>query len=670
MANLGTAYVQIVPAATGISGAITKTLAPESAAAGVSAGRGIASNLSATLSKTGGAMIKAGGIATALSLPLIAGIKKSMDAYNVQAAAETKLTEIYKTRMGVTGEAAKKTMELASALQKQGVIGDEVTLSGAQQLATFAKYPGTVDKLLPAMDNLLVQQKGVNATSQDATNIANMMGKVMMGQTGALKRAGVTFDETQEKIMKTGTEEEKAAVLAEVITQNVGNMNEAFAKTDAGKIQQMKNSMGDLAEKVGGMLAPTISNLASFIGTNLIPKVEGFVNFMSTNPIFSQIVIGITGLLAVGGPLLVMIGSVVSAVGVITGALGGLTLAAAAPVAGIIALVAAFAAAYASSETLRTTISSAGAAIMTALAPVFQTVGAKIQEMLPLLSELATMLGNTLAGAIQLLTPIITTVIGVVASYVGPALDFVKSQLTVLVSAFQIAGTVIGPIFTRLQSIIGKACAAIGKHLNFSSVAAKASSVFNLVKAHITNAINQARFKVGAVVNAIRKFLNFAGLAAKVKSTFDSVKQKMIQPIESARSKVKSIVDRIKGFFPLHIGKVFSGLKLPHFHVSGGSAPYGIGGKGSMPHFSVSWYKKAMENPYLFSEPTFFGAGEAGDEVLYGRRALMDDIREATMAAKSQNVTITNYFTVNGADDPEEVVRIVARKLKQEMRTA
>ena len=122
MANLGTAYVQIVPAATGISGAITKTLAPESAAAGVSAGRGIASNLSATLSKTGGAMIKAGGIATALSLPLIAGIKKSMDAYNVQAAAETKLTEIYKTRMGVTGEAAKKTMELASALQKQGVI--------------------------------------------------------------------------------------------------------------------------------------------------------------------------------------------------------------------------------------------------------------------------------------------------------------------------------------------------------------------------------------------------------------------------------------------------------------------------------------------------------------------------------------------------------------------
>jgi hypothetical protein len=132
---------------------------------------------------------------------------------------------------------------------------------------------------------------------------------------------------------------------------------------------------------------------------------------------------------------------------------------------------------------------------------------------------------------------------------------------------------------------------------------------------------------------------------------------------------VKSAVEKIKGFFPLSIGRIFSGLKLPHFSVSGGQAPFGIGGKGSMPHFSVSWYKKAMETPYLFTGPTLFGAGEAGDEMLYGRKALMNDISEAISGDNHGGATITNYFTVNGADSPEEFARQVARTMKLEMRT-
>jgi len=674
MANLGTAYVQIVPSAQGISGSISTALGPESSAAGIAAGRGIATNLGTTLSKTGGLMMKAGGIATALAVPLVAGIKKSMDAYGVQAAAETKLTEIYKTRMGVTGEAAQKTIELASALQKQGIIGDEVTLSGAQQLATFAKYPGTVDKLLPAMDNLLAQQKGVNATSQDATNIANMMGKVMMGQTGALKRAGVTFDETQEKIMKTGTEEEKAAMLAEVITQNVGNMNEAFAQTDAGKIQQMKNSMGDLSEKIGGMLAPAISNLASFVSTNLIPRVESFLNFMSANPLFAKIVLGVTGVLAVGGPLLIMIGSVVSAVGAIAGALAGLTAAAAAPIAAVVALVGIFALVYSKSEALRTALSNAASAIMTALAPIIQTVIAKVQEMMPLLSTLATMLGNTLAGAINLLTPIITTVISVVGSYVGPALDLVKSRLETMVAAFQVVGSVVAPIFTKLQGVVAKACSAIGKHLNFSAVAGKVQSVFNSVKAHISFAIEQAKFKVGAVVNAVRKHLDFAGLAGKVKSTFETIKKNITKPIETARNTVKSIINKIKGFFPINVGKIIGNIRTPHFTLNTGEKTF-MGKTIKYPTgISVSWHDKAMDNPFMFRGATLFGAGETGDEVLYGKRALMGDITNAVSKVSGvtnpRNVTITNNITVNGAEDPEAFAERFVRSLELQMRTA
>ncbi|MBQ1570798.1 MAG: hypothetical protein IIZ78_06725, partial [Clostridiales bacterium] len=283
MANLGTAYVQIVPEATGISGKITRAISPEASAAGISAGTSVARSLGAKLSSVGGSFIKAGAIATAVSVPIIAGIHKAMDAYMIQSAAETKLTEIYRTRMGVTQQAAQATIDYAAALQKQGVIGDEVLLSGAQQLATFAKYPGTINSLLPAMGNLLAQQKGVNATAQDATQIGNLMGKVLQGQTGALKRVGITFDEAQEKVLKYGTEEEKAAMLAQVITENVGNMNKVMAETPEGKIQQMKNAFGDMAEQIGATLAPVLADLANWISTNLMPKLQSLIEWFQGN---------------------------------------------------------------------------------------------------------------------------------------------------------------------------------------------------------------------------------------------------------------------------------------------------------------------------------------------------------------------------------------------------
>ena len=110
----------------------------------------------------------------------------------------------------------------------------------------------------------------------------------------------------------------------------------------------------------------------------------------------------------------------------------------------------------------------------------------------------------------------------------------------------------------------------------------------------------------------------------------------------------------------------FSNLKLPHISISGGEAPFGIGGKGSLPHFSVNWYAKAMENPYMFQNATLFGAGETGDEILYGKDALLSDIREAV----GNEPKIVNYFTVNGAEDPEAWASKFARQMKLEMRMA
>ena len=317
MADLGKAYVQIIPSAKGISEKIKETLIPESESAGKESGKTIASTISSEMTRVGKSMMKVGGLMTAFSVPIVAGIKDALSAYDTQLQAETKLVEIYKTRMGASEDVAQATMKYATELQKVGIIGDEVTLSGAQQLATFAQYPDTVNTLLPAMDNLLAQQKGFNATSSDAINIGNLMGKVLQGQTGALTRVGISFTEAQEEVLKYGTEEERAAMLAEVINANVGNMNETMADTPLGRITQMNNSLSDMKEAIGGALAPTIADLAEMVSEKIVPKIEDFITFLNEHPTIAKIVVGLAAVLAIGGPIIIFIGSLVTAIGAI-----------------------------------------------------------------------------------------------------------------------------------------------------------------------------------------------------------------------------------------------------------------------------------------------------------------------------------------------------------------
>lgn len=102
-------------------------------------------------------------------------------AYQVQLVAETQLETIMRQRMNSTNEDIQSIKEFCSAQQEMGVIGDEVQLSGAQQMATFLKEKQSLDTLIPAMNNLIAQQNGLNATNQDAVSIGNMMGKAMQG---------------------------------------------------------------------------------------------------------------------------------------------------------------------------------------------------------------------------------------------------------------------------------------------------------------------------------------------------------------------------------------------------------------------------------------------------------------------------------------------------------
>lgn len=362
--------------------------------------------------KTAGSKIKSAGrtITTTFSVYGMAGIytgSKLIKLSQQQAQAEQKLAEIYKTRMGADKKAVQSTLKLAAAQQKQGVVGDEVSIAAAQQLATYSKYPGTVNKMLPSLLNLLVQQKGLNGTQEDATALANLYGKAMMGNVGALKRAGISFTDAQAKVLKYGTEEEKAAMIAEVVTQNVGNMNSEFAKTDAGKIQQAKNTLGDMGEEIGAILLPAVADLVSWFSTHLMPKIQQFIDFMKQHPAIAKFALAFAAITAALGPVLILVGSFISTIGsliTIASTLGITVGALAAPigiaVAAIAGIIAVGVLLYKNWDTIKSKARTAWNAIKTGIIAPVAIIVSQVKSKFNSLKSSVTKIWSSIKSAI------------------------------------------------------------------------------------------------------------------------------------------------------------------------------------------------------------------------------------------------------------------------------
>ena len=500
--------------------------------------------------KGAGGKIKSAGrtMTTSVSIYGAAGIyagSKLIEMSQQQAQQEQKLAEIYKTRMGATKGAADETMKLASALQKQGVVGDEVALSFAQQMATYSSAPSTVNKLMPAFENLLVQQKGLNGTQEDAVGLANMFGKAMMGQTGALKRAGISFTDAQAEVLKYGTEEEKAAMVAEVITQNVGNMNAEFAKTDAGKIQQAKNALGDMGEEMGAILLPAVADLVGWFQENLMPKLQQFIDYMKEHPQIAKFALAFAAISAALGPVLLIIGALVSAIG------------------GIITIV-----------------SSAGAAFSVLLGPVGLVVAAigvaiaigvklyknwdsnkkKLLKIWKQIQKAVKVVTDTIkknfTTALTAIKTAFTTAVNAVKRIWSTVVGFFKGIWTGIKTAFSAVATWFGTLFSNAWSNIKKA---------FSTAVSFFKGIWTNIKSAFANVANwfgelfsSAWKKVKYPFSFAREFFStiwtkikdvFKNCVSFYKDLFSRAWAKVKYPFTFAKEFFSGIWDKIKGVF-------------------------------------------------------------------------------------------------------------------------
>ena len=67
--------------------------------------------------------------------------------------------------------------------------------------------------------------------------------------------------------------------------------------------------------------------------------------------------------------------------------------------------------------------------------------------------------------------------------------------------------------------------------------------------------------------------------------------------------------------------------------MSGGEAPYGIGGAGKLPSFSVEWYDKGG----IFDHPSIIGVGEKRPEFV----GALDDLRQIVREESGAGLSVT-----------------------------
>lgn len=122
------------------------------------------------------------------------------------------------------------------------------------------------------------------------------------------------------------------------------------------------------------------------------------------------------------------------------------------------------------------------------------------------------------------------------------------------------------------------------------------------------------------IFDSIGKFISntWNNIKSETSRVWEGIKTTISEKIEAAKNVVKSTIDKIKNLFNFKWS--LPPIKLPHFKVSGGKAPWGFMGKGSLPSVGVEWYAKGG----IMTAPTLFGmngnnamvGGEAGPEAV------------------------------------------------------
>lgn len=195
------------------------------------------------------------------------------------------------------------------------------------------------------------------------------------------------------------------------------------------------------------------------------------------------------------------------------------------------------------------------------------------------------------------------------------------------------------------------------------------SSKWNTIYSNTTSKWNSIRNTVQSVANSMNSSVSsaFSNMQSTISSRLNSIASSISNTFSNAVRAVQNAVNQMRNAMNFQWSLPY--LPLPHLRVNG----YFSLNPPSVPWFSVSWYRKAMNNAMILNGATIFGSmgdrllggGEAGQEVVSGADTLMGMIRSA-VRSESNSVVGPIYINVDGAqyDDVDELANMIAEKIQ------
>ena len=213
---------------------------------------------------------------------------ESIELFREQQKAIAQVEAGLKSTGNTAGFTSEQLQEMASALQKETIFGDEQILKDATaQLLTFTNISGEqFDRTQQAALDLATRLDG------DLKSASIQLGKALndpVANLSALSRSGIQFSDDQKAVIKSladsGRLAEAQTLILDELNKQYGGSAKAAAEADGG-IQQLKNAIGDAKEEFGRYLLealkPTIQGLKDFF-SNLKPEdIKRFVSTLGT----------------------------------------------------------------------------------------------------------------------------------------------------------------------------------------------------------------------------------------------------------------------------------------------------------------------------------------------------------------------------------------------------
>lgn len=239
-----------------------------------------------------------------------------------------------------------------------------------------------------------------------------------------------------------------------------------------------------------------------------------------------------------------------------------------------------------------------------------------LDEVLPELQSLFQDVMGSVSNIVAEIWPFVSQIIGDAMTFVGGIMQDVWPMVKELVNEVMTAiETVVRKVWPSVQHIIQSVMDVLSPLIEsawpamqaiIESVMDAIEGVAGAVWPVVQNIVEGATSAIDDAIRALEPIVKF------VTDIFDGVKEAIEDPIGAAKDFIEDAISTIEGIFSgLHLE--LPDIALPHFNIWGGEFPYGIGGMGSAPEFSIDWYAQGG----FADDATLRGYGEKGLELYW-----------------------------------------------------